>query len=281
MHKTQKIILIDLRIFGIKKEKKFLYQLSKLNLSPPPSSQLLLGHQLRPPQSGAHPRAPLPPPSPATGQSISPGGQTSPACLPPAQPCQSPPKHESLPTPGRAIILPSSWYSHLLAIILLLLTTWKSRSRAGISGKSRVLFAAVLTARYPDLFTDYMSLHSTCMTVVYLARSFTTTTVWMIYSKFKATYDGHHDTVRVEFLAVPTAILAFLVNPPVEVPWTFPISLESGASCRSCSGEHDGRGGARPSPATACLLWASTARFMSSAGSGAPTPTASSTSLPS
>ncbi|MBW03416.1 ER lumen protein-retaining receptor 1, partial [Eschrichtius robustus] len=46
--------------------------------------------------------------------------------------------------------------------------------------------------------------------VVYIACSFTT--VWMIYSKFKATYDGNHDTFRVEFLVVPTAILAFLVN---------------------------------------------------------------------
>lgn len=54
--------------------------------------------------------------------------------------------------------------------------------------------------------------------VVYIACSFTT--VWMIYSKFKATYDGNHDTFRVEFLVVPTAILAFLVNhdfTPLEV----------------------------------------------------------------
>lgn len=54
--------------------------------------------------------------------------------------------------------------------------------------------------------------------VVYIACSFTT--VWMIYNKFKATYDGNHDTFRVEFLVVPTAVLAFLVNhdfTPLEV----------------------------------------------------------------
>lgn len=54
--------------------------------------------------------------------------------------------------------------------------------------------------------------------MVYIACSFTT--VWMIYSKFKATYDGNHDTFRVEFLVIPTAILAFLVNhdfTPLEV----------------------------------------------------------------
>lgn len=133
----------------------------------------------------------------------------------------------------------------------------------------------MFTARYLDLFTNYISLYNTCMKVraigcpreepgwgvkgsrlpglteeglglqtprteptwgtgleqelkppaphpppqvVYIACSFTT--VWMIYSKFKATYDGNHDTFRVEFLVVPTAILAFLVNhdfTPLEV----------------------------------------------------------------
>lgn len=61
-------------------------------------------------------------------------------------------------------------------------------------------------------------LHRPPQQVVYIACSFTT--VWMIYSKFKATYDGNHDTFRVEFLVVPTAILAFLVNhdfTPLEV----------------------------------------------------------------
>lgn len=54
--------------------------------------------------------------------------------------------------------------------------------------------------------------------VVYVACSYAT--VWMIYSKFKATYDGNHDTFRVEFLVIPTAVLAFLVNhdfTPLEV----------------------------------------------------------------
>lgn len=53
---------------------------------------------------------------------------------------------------------------------------------------------------------------------MYIACSYAT--VWLIYSKFKATYDGNHDTFRVEFLVVPTAVLAFLVNhdfTPLEV----------------------------------------------------------------
>ncbi|XP_039090170.1 ER lumen protein-retaining receptor 1 [Hyaena hyaena] len=115
-------------------------------------------------------------------------------------------------------------------VILLLLKIWKSRSCAGISGKSQVLFAVVFTACYLDLFTNYISLYNTCMKAVYIACPFTT--VWMIYSKFKATYNGNHDTFRVEFLVVPTAILAFLVNhdfTPLEILWTFSIYLESAA----------------------------------------------------
>ncbi|KAL7990013.1 hypothetical protein Chor_012679 [Crotalus horridus] len=100
--------------------------------------------------------------------------------------------------------------SHLLAIIILLLKVWKTRSCAGISGKSQALFAIVFTTRYLDLFTNYISLYNTAMKVVYVACSYAT--VWMIYSKFKATYDGNHDTFRVEFLVIPTAVLAFLVN---------------------------------------------------------------------
>lgn len=41
---------------------------------------------------------------------------------------------------------------------------------AGISGKSQVLFAVVFTARYLDLFTNYISLYNTCMKVKALPR---------------------------------------------------------------------------------------------------------------
>lgn len=118
--------------------------------------------------------------------------------------------------------------SHLLAIILLLVKMWKSRSCAGISGKSQILFAIVFTTRYLDLFTNFISVYNTIMKVVYIVCSYAT--VWMIYSKFKATYDVNHDTFRVEFLIIPTALLAFLVNhvfAPIEILWTFSIYLES------------------------------------------------------
>lgn len=118
--------------------------------------------------------------------------------------------------------------SHLLAIIILLWKIWKTRSCAGISGKSQIMFALVFLSRYLDLFTNFISVYNTSMKVVYISCAFAT--VYMIYIKFKATYDGNNDTFRMEFLIVPVGGLAFLVNhdfTPLEILWTFSIYLES------------------------------------------------------
>ncbi|KAH0518893.1 ER lumen protein-retaining receptor 3 [Microtus ochrogaster] len=55
-------------------------------------------------------------------------------------------------------------------------------------------------------------------------------TVYMIYWKFRKTFDMENDTFRLEFLLVPVVGLSFLVNysnAPMEVLWTFSIYLES------------------------------------------------------
>merc|ERR1719296_666527 len=55
-------------------------------------------------------------------------------------------------------------------------------------------------------------------------------TVYLMYVKFKATYDSNHDTFRIEFLLIPSAILALLLNHEysvMEILWTFSIYLES------------------------------------------------------
>ncbi|XP_039262462.1 ER lumen protein-retaining receptor 2 [Styela clava] len=118
--------------------------------------------------------------------------------------------------------------SHLLAIMILLAKIWKTRSCAGISGKSQVLFALVFATRYLDLFTNFISAYNSVMKIIYISCAFAT--VYLIYIKFKATYDGNHDTLRLEFLIVPVGGLAFLVNhefSPLEILWTFSIYLES------------------------------------------------------
>ncbi|XP_018594193.1 ER lumen protein-retaining receptor 3-like [Scleropages formosus] len=118
--------------------------------------------------------------------------------------------------------------SHVVAIVLLFLKIWRSQSCAGISGKSQVLFALVFTTRYLDLFTSFISIYNTFMKVVFLVLAYST--VYLIYLRFRSTYDSKSDSFRVEFLLVPVAGLSFLKNyafTPLEVLWTFSIYLES------------------------------------------------------
>ncbi|XP_068938251.1 ER lumen protein-retaining receptor 3 isoform X1 [Petaurus breviceps papuanus] len=100
--------------------------------------------------------------------------------------------------------------SHLLAMILLLVKIWRSKSCRGISGKSQALFALVFTTRYLDLFTNFISLYNTVMKVIFLLCSYVT--VYMIYWKFWKSFDSENDTFRLEFLLVPVTGLSFLEN---------------------------------------------------------------------
>lgn len=118
--------------------------------------------------------------------------------------------------------------SHLAAILILLLKIWKTRSCAGISGRSQILFCIVFTSRYLDLITNFISVYNTTMKLFFLGASFGT--VYLMYLKFKATYDTNHDTFRIEFLLGPTAVLALVLNREftfMEILWTFSIYLES------------------------------------------------------
>merc|ERR1711915_201290 len=124
----------------------------------------------------------------------------------------------------------------LLAIIILLLKIWKTRSCAGISGRSQVLFLIVFVSRYLDLVTNFVSVYNTVMKIFFIASA--AGTVYLMFIKFKATYDGNHDTFRVEFLLAPVAILALVLNHEfsvMEVLWTFSIYLESVAILPLCS----------------------------------------------
>jgi ER lumen protein retaining receptor len=133
--------------------------------------------------------------------------------------------------------------SHLFAILILLWKIWKTRSVAGLSGKSQILFAIVFTTRYLDLFTTYVSLYNTVMKVFNLLTKcfyfflFQLTflgaiyaTVYFMFFKFRATYNSEEDPFRVEILLIPCAVLAVLVNAQftfLEILWTFSIYLEA------------------------------------------------------
>lgn len=140
--------------------------------------------------------------------------------------------------------------SHLLAIIILLLKIWKTRSCAGkikekpfeagcwtinfpttinfffpfekilfnlfffsfigISGKSQILFAITYISRYLDLVTTFVSVYNTVMKLIFISASLAT--LYLMYVKFRATYDSNHDSFRIEFLLIPCAILALVIN---------------------------------------------------------------------
>lgn len=79
-----------------------------------------------------------------------------------------------------------------------------------------MLFLVVVEAQTKSLITPNGGV--SFLQLIYIACSYAT--VYLIYMKFKATYDGNHDTFRVEFLVVPVGGLSFLVNhdfSPLEV----------------------------------------------------------------
>ena len=57
-----------------------------------------------------------------------------------------------------------------------------------------MLFALVFITRYLDLFTSFISVYNTVMKCFFLVSSMGT--VYLMYMKFKATYDHNHDTFR-------------------------------------------------------------------------------------
>jgi ER lumen protein retaining receptor len=119
-------------------------------------------------------------------------------------------------------------FFHVLAIVLLLMKIWKSKSAAGISGKSQVLFTLVYITRYLDVFVSFISWYNTLMKLLFVTAS--CTTVYLIFHKFKATYDGNHDTCKVQFLVPPCIIMALVCNYEftfLEIMWAFSIYLEA------------------------------------------------------
>lgn len=48
------------------------------------------------------------------------------------------------------------------------------------------------------------------MKLIFMVSSFGT--LYLMYVKFRATYDHNHDSFRIEFLLVPCVILALLIN---------------------------------------------------------------------
>lgn len=116
----------------------------------------------------------------------------------------------------------------LSAVLILIQKMHKTRSVRGISFKTQVLYLAVFSTRYIDLLTgSYYSFYNTVMKVVFLASS-----GWIVYLMkvkyklvetrvgtgqcahigFRPTQDPAIDTLRLEYLLGPCAVLSLVAN---------------------------------------------------------------------
>lgn len=119
---------------------------------------------------------------------------------------------------------------HLLSIVVLLLKIKATKSCRGVSLKTQELYALVFICRYLDLFTNFVSLYNTVMKSVFLGSSFTILYLMRFHRVIRVTYDADQDTFKYQFLILPCALLALVLNSEFtafEVLWTFSIYLEA------------------------------------------------------
>ncbi|KAF9279814.1 endoplasmic reticulum retention protein [Mortierella alpina] len=117
---------------------------------------------------------------------------------------------------------------HLASIFILLLKMQKTRSVAGISFKTQVLYAVVFLTRYLDLYTQFLSVYNTSMKIFFISSSLYI--VYLMKIKFKATNDPRLDTFQVQYVIGGAALLSLIANYKFtfqEILWTFSVYLEA------------------------------------------------------
>jgi ER lumen protein retaining receptor len=102
---------------------------------------------------------------------------------------------------------------HVFSIILLWTKIQKTRSCAGLSIKTQLLFMAVYVARYLDLFVFifhkvYLKhLYNFLMKCLFIGSQ--AAVLYYMWFRFRATYNAKLDTVRIELILLPCLVLAF------------------------------------------------------------------------
>ncbi|ORX83195.1 putative er lumen protein retaining receptor [Basidiobolus meristosporus CBS 931.73] len=118
---------------------------------------------------------------------------------------------------------------HLASILILLLKMHTTKSVAGISFKTQLLYAIVFTTRYLDLFTHFTySAYNTLMKIFFLGSSFYI--LYLIRKKYPTTYSAEKDKLRLEYFIGPSALFALLFAAKyttMEIMWTFSLALEA------------------------------------------------------
>ncbi|GAA6035180.1 hypothetical protein JCM8097_006406 [Rhodosporidiobolus ruineniae] len=119
--------------------------------------------------------------------------------------------------------------SHLASIFILVHKIQKSRSVRGISFKSQLLYLVVFLTRYVDLLTGpHISLYNTVMKLFFIGSS--AFVLYLMKFKYRPTQDPAIDTLRLEYLVGPCALLALIFNYKftlMEILWSFSIYLEA------------------------------------------------------
>jgi len=119
---------------------------------------------------------------------------------------------------------------HLASIVLLLLKIETQRSVAGISLKTQILYVIVFSSRYLDLFFSYIDLYNTLMKIFFLSSSYYV--VYLIKTRFKASYDKNVDKFPAQYLVGGCFLLSLIFNEGIgfewwEIIWAFSIVLEA------------------------------------------------------
>lgn len=126
--------------------------------------------------------------------------------------------------------------SHVISILVLILSIRVSQNAMGISMKTQELYLIVFLTRYLDLFTTFYSLYNSCMKVLYIS-----STAYILYmvrftEPFKSTYEASHDSfLHLQFAVAPCAVVALVGGlwggfedfSIMEVFWSFSLYLEA------------------------------------------------------
>lgn len=118
--------------------------------------------------------------------------------------------------------------AHVMAIYFLLKKVIGSKSVAGISLKTQVLYMVVYVTRYLDiLYMSWPSKYNLVMKFVYLGS--TGYTIYLMMESFKTTRNPQIDTFRADFLIGGAFVMALVFHSMFTIPellWSFSVWLE-------------------------------------------------------
>ncbi len=118
--------------------------------------------------------------------------------------------------------------SHLISIFILINSIQKSRSIAGISLRTQILYSVVFITRYIDLTFRYVSLYNTLMKMFFIGSSIYI--VYLMLFKFKNSETQKIDNFKIEYLIGGSFLLSLIFNYGfqfTEILWSFSLWLES------------------------------------------------------